>query len=195
MQPISHEQDPALLVPPEDRDDDKPNGTASLYEWVEAAVFSLIVVVLVFTFLFRIVGVDGRSMQTTLMDKDRLILSALPYTPERGDIVVINRYTKEPLVKRIIAVENDTISIDEESHRVILNGEILNEPYIQVPTYPEGLNGTVQVPQGKVFVMGDNRTASLDSRDLGFIDVHDIMGKAVFRIFPFDRFGGLYPES
>lgn len=91
-------------------------------------MFSLIVVVLVFTFLFRIVGVDGRSMQTTLMDKDRLILSALPYTPERGDIVVINRYTKEPLVKRIIAVENDTISIDEESHRVILNGEILDEP-------------------------------------------------------------------
>lgn len=131
MQPISHEQDPALLVPPEDRDDDKPDGAASIYEWVEAAVFSLIVVVLVFTFLFRIVGVDGRSMQTTLMDKDRLILSALPYTPERGDIVVINRYTKEPLVKRIIAVENDTISIDEESHRVILNGEILDEPYIQ----------------------------------------------------------------
>lgn len=64
MQPISHEQDPALLVPPEDRDDDKPDGAASIYEWVEAAVFSLIVVVLVFTFLFRIVGVDGRSMQT-----------------------------------------------------------------------------------------------------------------------------------
>ena len=196
MQPMSNEQESDLLAPPEALEDaDRPDAVTSLYEWIEAAVFSLVVVVLVFTFLFRIVGVDGRSMQTTLMNRDLLILSVLPYTPERGDIVVINRYTKEPLVKRIIAVENDTLSIDEESHKVILNGEVLAESYIQVPTYPEGLNGTVTVPEGKVFVMGDNRIASLDSRDLGFIDENDIMGKAVFRIFPFDQFGGLYPES
>lgn len=77
----------------------KPDAVSSFYEWIDAAVFSLVVVVLVFTFLCRIVGVDGSSMKTTLMDRDLLILSVLPYTPERGDIVVINRYTKEPLIK------------------------------------------------------------------------------------------------
>ncbi len=171
---------------------EKADAVASLYEWIGAAVFSLIVVVLVFTFFLRIVGVDGKSMQTTLMDRDRLILSALPYTPERGDIVVINRYTQDPLIKRIIGVAGDTVEIDGESHRVKLNGEFLEEPYIHVPTYPEGMEGkTIIIPEGKVFVLGDNRVASLDSRAIGLIDVDEIMGKAVYRIFPFDRIGAL----
>ena len=175
-----------------DGKEDKADAVASFYEWIGAAVFSLIVVVLVFTFLLRIVGVDGKSMQTTLMDHDRLILSALPYTPQRGDIVVINRYTQDPLIKRIIGVAGDTIEIDEEVHRVKLNGEILDEPYIHVPTYPEGMKGkTITIPEGKVFVLGDNRVASLDSRALGLIDVDDIMGKAIYRIFPFDQIGAL----
>lgn len=80
-------------------EDTENERTVAVYEWVEAAIFALVCVVLVFTFLFRIVGVDGESMQTTLMDHDRLILTRLNYTPERGDIVVINRYTQEPLVK------------------------------------------------------------------------------------------------
>lgn len=95
----------------------KPDAVSSFYEWIDAAVFSLVVVVLVFTFLCRIMGVDGSSMKTTLMDRDLLILSVLPYTPERGDIVVINRYTKEPLIKRVIGVAGDTVEIDEEQHR------------------------------------------------------------------------------
>ena len=76
-------------------EDTENERTVAVYEWVEAAIFALVCVVLVFTFLFRIVGVDGESMQTTLMDHDRLILTRLNYTPERGDIVVINRYTQE----------------------------------------------------------------------------------------------------
>ena len=180
----------------EDGENEKTDAVSSIYEWIDAAVFSLLVVVFVFTFLFRIVGVDGSSMQTTLMDHDRLILSALPYTPKRGDIVVINRYTKEPLIKRVIGVAGDTVEIDEELHRVKLNGELLDEPYIHVPTYQEGMGGkTVQIPEGKVFVLGDNRVASLDSRSIGLIDEGDILGKAVFRIFPFDQIGGVYEES
>ena len=155
----------------------KPDAVSSFYEWIDAAVFSLVVVVLVFTFLCRIVGVDGSSMKTTLMDRDLLILSVLPYTPERGDIVVINRYTKEPLIKRVIGVAGDTVEIDEEQHRVRINGVLLDEPYIHVPTYPE------------------NRVASLDSRSIGLIDEGDILGKAVFRILPFDRIGSIYEES
>ena len=96
-------------------EDTENERTVAVYEWVEAAIFALVCVVLVFTFLFRIVGVDGESMQTTLMDHDRLILTRLNYTPERGDIVVINRYTQEPLVKRVIAKGNDTLDIDAQT--------------------------------------------------------------------------------
>ena len=174
----------------------KPDAVSSFYEWIDAAVFSLVVVVLVFTFLCRIVGVDGSSMKTTLMDRDLLILSVLPYTPERGDIVVVGRDAQEPLVKRVIGVAGDTVEIDEEQHRVRINGVLLDEPYIHVPTYPEGMAGkTVEIPDGKVFVLGDNRVASLDSRSIGLIDEGDILGKAVFRILPFDRIGSIYEES
>lgn len=174
---------------------------ASLYEWMEAAIFSLIAVVLVFSFLFRVVGVDGTSMLTTLQDRDRLIISSLPYTPRQGDIVVINRVDQglEPLVKRVIAVEGQTVQIVEETGDVLVDGQILNEPYLYTETV-EGISDTVSpdglvtVPKGYVFVMGDNRArnASLDSRFIGCIQVEDIIGKAVFRLWPFDSFGGLY---
>lgn len=176
---------------------------ASLYEWVEAAIFSLIAVVLVFTFLFRVVGVDGHSMEITLQDQDRLIISSLPYTPAQGDIVVINRADQElePLVKRIIAVGGQKVQIVEETGDVLVDGEILNEPYLYTRTV-EGISdavsqdGILTVPEGMVFVMGDNRApaASLDSRIIGCIREEDIMGKAVFRLWPFEKFGGLYDE-
>ena len=170
--------------------------TAAMYEWVEAAIFALVCVVLVFTFLFRIVGVDGESMQTTLMNHDRLILTRLNYTPERGDIVVINRYTQEPLVKRIVAKGNDTLDIDAQTGKVILNGSVLEEPYLDdfQKTEPMDFQGPIVVPEGYVFVMGDNRLNSHDSRkrDISCVSEKDIMGKAVFRLWPFSQVGGLY---
>ena len=174
--------------------------TASLlgvcYDVVEVLVASLACIVLLFTFLFRVVGVEGDSMMDTLYGGDRLILCPALSSPDRGDIVVINRYTKEPLIKRVIGVAGDTVEIDEEQHRVRINGVLLDEPYIHVPTYPEGMAGkTVEIPDGKVFVLGDNRVASLDSRSIGLIDEGDILGKAVFRILPFDRIGSIYEES
>ena len=174
--------------------------TASLlgvcYDVVEVLVASLACIVLLFTFLFRVVGVEGDSMMDTLYGGDRLILCPALSSPDRGDIVVINRYTDEPLVKRVIGVAGDTVEIDEEQHRVRINGVLLDEPYIHVPTYPEGMAGkTVEIPDGKVFVLGDNRVASLDSRSIGLIDEGDILGKAVFRILPFDRIGSIYEES
>ena len=167
----------------------------NLYEWVEAAVFSLTCVVLVFTFLFRIVGVDGDSMNPTLIDKDRLIITRTLYTPKTGDIVIINRYTLEPLVKRVIAVVGDTLTIDPDTHKVIVNGVTLNEPYIQGFTYPLQFSPTTQtIPKGYVFVMGDNRENSRDSRfpDIGFVKLSSIMGKAIFRFLPLSQAGGLY---
>ena len=174
--------------------DKRGDAAAAAYEWVEAAIFALVCVVLVFTFLFRIVGVDGESMQNTLMNHDRLILTRLPYTPERGDIVVINRYTAEPLVKRVIAVEGDTIDIDPETLLVSVNGTVIDEPYLDCLTPLLGFEGPLTVGEGQVFVMGDNRVNSHDSRssDIGLVRVKDIMGKAVFRIWPLNSIGGLY---
>ena len=177
-------------------EDTENERTVAVYEWVEAAIFALVCVVLVFTFLFRIVGVDGESMQTTLMDHDRLILTRLNYTPERGDIVDINRYTQEPLVKRVIAKGNDTLDIDAQTGEVLLNGKVLDEPYLDdfQRTDPMEFQGPITIPEGYVFVMGDNRLNSHDSRkrDISCVSEKDLMGKAVFRLWPFSHIGGLY---
>lgn len=146
--------------------------TASLlgvcYDVVEVLVASLACIVLLFTFLFRVVGVEGDSMMDTLYGGDRLILCPALSSPDRGDIVVINRYTDEPLVKRVIGVAGDTLEIDEELHRVRLNGELLDEPYVQYPTPAYDMTGEVAVPEGYVFVMGDHRNDSHDSRCSGY---------------------------
>ena len=170
----------------------------SLYEWVEAAVFSLVCVALVFAFVLRIVGVDGTSMTPTLMNHDRLVLVNCFYEPKQGDIVVINRYTQEPLVKRVIAVAGQTIEITDEG-QVLIDGSVLDEPYINALTEPGRLTEPYTVKEGQVCVMGDNRHpgGSHDSRAdaLREINVRDIMGKAVFRIWPLSDIGGLYEDQ
>ena len=184
--------DELLLDPHADgKKQSRGNMFTGLYEWVEAAIFSLICVVLVFTFLFRVVGVDGPSMTPTLLNTERLIMTNLNYTPERGDIVVINRYTQEPLVKRIIALAGDYLEIDGETGEVRVNGETLNETYIQGTTYPKEFQSPQTVPDNCVFVMGDNRNASTDSRDarLGCVDERYIMGRVYFTLFPVKNIG------
>ncbi len=170
------------------------------FDWMEAAIFALVGVALVFTFLFRVVGVDGRSMESTLLHNDRLILQTNFYTPARGDIVVINRTNGEPLIKRILALPGDSIDIDEAG-RVVLNGEILGEPYLDPAMLEEGsktprfdFEGPLSIPAGYAFVMGDHRTVSKDSRSLeiGLVRLQDIAGKAVFRIWPPTAIGGIY---
>lgn len=169
-----------------------------IYDWAGTAIFSLVLIVAVFTLAFRIVGVDGESMLRTLQDGDRLVLtSSLGYEPEYGDIVVINRYTKEPLVKRIIALEGQTVEITTDG-RVLVDGNELQEDYAY---FENPALGTLQkdftvaqtVPKGCVFAVGDNRQNSHDSRsaDIGFVAVEDIVGKAVFRLWPFESMGTL----
>lgn len=164
-----------------------------VYDIGDTAVFALICIVLLFTFLVRVVGVEGDSMNNTLQTQDRLLLLVAGYTPERGDIVVVDRYTQEPLIKRVIALEGDIIDIDPETYEVSVNGEVLDEPYVSTPTDLKDFSGPQEVPEGKVFVMGDNRTYSKDSRtaEIGFVDASDIVGRAIFRIWPFSSAGML----
>lgn len=162
-----------------------------LYEWTQALVGSVLAVVLVFTFLIRLIGVDGRSMVPTLQNGDRLLVlsSLLDHDYEYGDIVVLREesFLEEPIVKRVIATEGQTVDIDFEAGIVYVDGEALDEPYINEPTYmEEGTEFPLTVPEGCIFVMGDNRNHSSDSRDsrLGTVDTRCVLGKAVFLAFP-----------
>ena len=158
-----------------------------LYEWAQALVCS----VLAFTFVIRLIGVDGHSMVPTLQDGDRLLVlnAMLDNDYEYGDIVVLRKDTflEEPIVKRVIATEGQTVDIDFVSGAVYVDGELLEEDYINEPTYvEEGTEFPLTVPEGSIFVMGDNRNHSSDSRssDLGTVDTRYVIGKAVFLLFP-----------
>lgn len=172
-----------------------------LYEWTETVVFALAAVILVFTFIFRTVSVGGMSMEDTLnagvtnQDQfvDRVLLYEYFYTaPKPGDIVAINSpvVKKGGIIKRVIAVGGDTVNIDFSKHTVSVNNKVLNEPYIKEPTAVQGdVKFPVTVPKGHVFVMGDNRDISYDSRysAVGMIDDRNIIGKAFLRIIPLNK--------
>jgi signal peptidase I len=162
-----------------------------IYEWVQALVCSVLAVVVIFTFGVRLIGVDGRSMMPTLLNQDRmLVLSSILYDDYRyGDVVVLTKETflSAPIVKRVIAVENQTVDIDFESGSVYVDGKLLDEPYINELTFDdEGVEFPLTVPEGSIFVMGDNRNHSNDSRDprLGTVDTRYVIGKAVAIVFP-----------
>ena len=163
-------------------------------EWFESIVFALTVLVLVFTFVVRVAAVNGISMENTLQPGDRLLLQSVGYTPQRGDVVVTDDLIDygKPLVKRVIAVGGDVVDIDFQTGEVTVNGKTLEEPYIRELTLlDEGQTFPLTVPQGKLFLMGDNRCQSKDSRspEIGCIDERDILGKAILRIFPLQKIG------
>lgn len=166
----------------------------SFYDWGEALILSLIFIVLLFTFVVRLIGVDGSSMYPTLHDMDVMLVSDLGYEPARGDIVVLNKksFIDGPIVKRIIATEGDEIDIDFSTGTVKVNGETLDEPYIYEPTYLSyDMTFPQTVPEGCVFVMGDNRNGSTDSRasSLGMVDERYIIGHVLAVVWPLDHFG------
>lgn len=165
-----------------------------ILEWLESIAISIFIVILVFTFVFRIVIVDGSSMFPTLEDGQRLVISHLFYTPKQGDIVVVNsKGLNKTIIKRVIATEGQTVDINFDKHTVTVDGKTLDEPYINEPTIRNDGGNTypLVVPKNTIFVMGDNRNNSTDSRNslVGFIPIDDVLGKAILRIYPFDRFG------
>ena len=160
-----------------------------LYDWVQCFVSALVVGILIFIFLFRVITVDGNSMNPTLFNGDKIIISKLFYTPKYGDIIVLRaeNFSSDPLVKRVIATEGQTISIDFSQGVVYIDGEPLDEEYTAAPTFSqEDFREPLTVPEGCVFVMGDNRNASTDSRtsSIGMIDSREIFGKVYLIIFP-----------
>lgn len=165
-----------------------------IYDWMQSLVFALIICIIVFVFIFRIVDVSGDSMNPTLLNGDKLVVSDVFYKPKQGDIVIFRKdeYKAEALVKRVIATEGQTIEIDFDRGRVYVDGELLDEPYIAEPTHNQlDFQGPQTVPEGCVFVMGDNRNASSDSRrtQIGMVDERLIVGKVLLRVFPFDSIG------
>lgn len=162
------------------------------YEWVQALIGSVLAVVLLFTFVVRVVVVDGSSMRETLQDHDLILLlnDALCGEYEAQDIVVLSKETFEngdPIVKRVIATEGQTVDIDFNVGVVYVDGKALDEPYTREPTWtPEGVEFPLTVPQNHIFVLGDNRNRSSDSRhiDLGPIDERMVIGKAVLLAVP-----------
>ena len=181
--------------------------TQNIFEWLEIIVGSVIAVIVIFGLLFRVATIDGPSMQNTLYHGEKIIITNFAYKAKQGDIVVVSRNmennvennndTNGPIIKRVIAVGGQTVDIDFKTGKVSVDGKVLKEDYISTPTYDEyDVDFPVTVPEGCVFVLGDNRGNSLDSRSAsigvnGMIDEKYILGHAVFRVFPFERMGRL----
>ncbi len=179
----------------------------SFLEWLEILVIAIIAVVVIFTLIFRIATIDGDSMNTTLSHGQRIIISSLGYTPKQGDIVVISRNVENsadaqtelntPIIKRVIAVGGQTVDIDFKTGTVYVDGVALDEPYTSTPTTGHyDVEFPKYVPEGYIFVLGDNRAVSLDSRSSqigedGLIDERYILGQALYRIIPFEKAGRL----
>ena len=166
----------------------------SVYDFVSIVMSAFIIIAVVFTFVFRLVGVSGYSMTNTLQDNDWL-LTVNKESYERGDIVVITEpnYFDEPLIKRVIAKGGETVNIDFSTGIVYVDGVALKEPYTRedyILPKLDDINFPYTVPEGHIFCMGDNRNGSTDSRSnlIGPLDERYVLGKAVIRILPFGDF-------
>ncbi len=174
--------------------DKKKKLQLNVYDFASIIMSAFIIIAVIFTFFFRLVGVKGQSMESTLHENDWLItMQRQEYV--YGDIVVITEpnYFNEPLIKRVIATEGQTVDIDYASSTVYVDGVALEEPYINeafILQNSDDVPFPYTVPEGKLFCMGDNRNHSTDSRStlIGAVDERYILGKAVIRVLPFGSF-------
>jgi len=172
-----------------------------LFDWAESLVASLVIIVLLFAFAVRLIGVSGDSMKPTLHNMDYLIVSKLGYTPKQGDIVVMTKEgflvnpttgREDSFVKRIIATEGQTVDIDFALGVVYVDGVLQDDSFTLTKTTKQGdLSFPCTVPEDHIFVLGDNRNGSTDSRDIevGMVDERYIVGRVLFRILPLTDFG------
>ena len=169
--------------------------------WVFELIAAFAAALFLRLFVVSLARIKGRSMLPTLHDKDLLLLRSIAYTPEQGDVIVLTKdfgpYVDYPIVKRVVATGGQTVHIDYNEGKVYVDGDPLNEPYTNenylIHNGPAMSVNDITVPEGSVFVLGDNRNHSSDSRhvELGAIDERYILGKAVMILFPFQNFGTL----
>ena len=193
-------------VPNTNAPEEKPQGVdkkvKNIFDYVEMLAIAVAVVVILISFVFRLTVVVGGSMEQTLQPGQVLVITNLFYKPKTGDIIVIQPMTSDytnPIIKRVIATEGQVVDIDFDTWQVTVDGVALDEPYVNrpsdtsVPMDCSYLSFPYTVEEGKLFVMGDNRNHSTDSRDIRFgpLDERYLLGKALFCLYPFDHFGGV----
>ena len=186
-------------------DNTKKRSVLSVFiDYVELFVVAVCIVIVLFSVVFRTCNVDGDSMNNTLFDGEVVIVSDMFYSPQREDIIVFHQTDdsfsdrNKPLVKRVIGVGGDTVRIDYDTWTINItdkngNSKTLNDEYVYLSTRGSYFNGVkeYEVPEGSLFVLGDNRNESLDSRyaNIGFVDSRRVLGKVVFRVSPISHFG------
>jgi len=174
------------------------NRTKELYDWLKAIIIAALIALFVRTFLFSPIIVDGPSMQPTLYDRDQMIVNKFIYKfkePERFDIVIFHASKYKDFIKRIIGLPGEHIKVID--NQLYVDGELVEEPFLDGYSSEgfrtndftlEMLPGNYEkIPEGKVLVLGDNRSNSTDSRSIGLIDINDIVGKATVIYWPLNR--------
>ena len=186
-----------LLAKAPEYNPEKPRRVDSVFDFVELLLLTLAAVFVLTTFFLRHSIVNGGSMMNTLQNGDVLIISDFLYTPKQYDIVVLEDHTTgydHPLVKRVIAVAGDEVTVTESG--IFVNGEPVRDDFVYIGTTdytyrPDSLT----VPEGEIYVLGDHRDDSSDSRIFGSVSVDAVLGKVLFRLYPFAEFGSVYTEE
>jgi signal peptidase I len=165
----------------------------SVFRWVNVLILSFAVLSILFSVFIRIISISGTSMQPTLDDGDVVIYYNLEYSPEIGDIVIIKTGKDDSsiIVKRIIALAGQSVTVDYDKKTVFVDGKVVSEPYVteMFKSEKNEIDYPYTVPEGHVFVLGDNRTDSVDSRNKNIqaIPECDIMGRVMFKVYPFSE--------